>query len=174
MKGNTMLTKRFRFGAGACLAMACLLTLAVDASAACRLFTAKATDGNRVNARAQVIDELAVYSRKRRCGTATIKCRRANYSWRCEGLQNCCGGTIGNKPKPHLRICNNLKSGPAVNRNIRRARARAIYVARAKGLKFLNRYKVASCQRVTVRCETRSNTPNPPSICSATQRCCRK
>ncbi len=174
MRGNTTVPKLIRFGGGACIAIACLIAVAADVSAACRLFTAKATDGNRVTARAQVIDELAVYSRKRRCGTATIKCRRANYAWRCEGLQNCCGGTIGYKPKPHLRTCNNLRSGPVVNRNVRRARARAINVARAKGLKFLNRYKVASCQRVTVRCETRSNAPNSPSICSATQKCCRK
>ncbi len=192
MQGNTMLTKRFRLGAGACIVMACLLALTVDAAAACFRYTAESIRAaSKRNAQSQAMGRLVDKSRdKGTCQPARVSCNRTSSGWICTAARDCCAGTIVGVPKPpEGRNCKKFsakgKSDPVFlqvrdsNGNQRRVvriatRRQAIKKANAilapKIDNFKSTYGRAVCQPSRISCLSVSKS----KVCSVRRLCCDK
>ncbi len=171
-----MLTKHFRIGAGACIAMACLLALTVDASAACYQYSARATDGNRGNAYTQAKESLLYRSRnKGTCHPARISCKRASTGWTCTAARDCCSGVVTKRPKRGGRICQTQKSGFSRKASsLTDAKDKARQALWPKLVQFKDQYGRRVCKEIQYKCLRYSYQGEKRHACKASQYCCNK
>ncbi len=170
-----MLTKYLRLGASACIAMAFLSALAVDAAAACNQFSVSSTAVHKGDAIGRARDGLfSTSSNAGKCQPARIGCKRRNNKWTCTAARSCCTAGARSGTGNRGRYCTTFRAsgkikGPVTQLNtgvIRKALA-----AKIENFRTQNNGR-AVCQPETLSCPGGQVLPGVTRTCSARRKCC--